>query len=442
MHIVIVGAGAVGSYLAARLAGQSLDVVVIEADPARAAEVQAEVDCLVLVGNGASTTTLAEARVKDADVVIAVTNSDAANILACQNADAAGAKTTIARVEDDALLGSGGVKGVDVVIDPGESLAQELLLLVGKEGASEIVEFADGELVLLGGHVEVGASLDGLSLRELRQRVKGWDWIIVALVREGRTIVARGDTAMQAGDHIFVMARKGATAEPTELMGVQTRRVHRAFVMGATRSALLTAGLLAQRGIHVTLIDKDAERLRSFQGDLDKVVLVAGDPTDPKVLRDEGVDRADTVLALTGWDEVNILACLVSRAMGARSTVSRFHRLEYIGLLEGLGIDAGVSSRLSAANAILQFVRRGTILSVATFQDTEAEAIELEVGADSEAVGKKLADIHLSRKAIVGGVLRSGRSFVPHGDTVVQAGDRLILFALPGAIPKLEKLFG
>jgi trk system potassium uptake protein TrkA len=441
MHIVVIGAGAVGSHLAERLSLEGHDVVVIEDDPQRAEEVQATIDCLVITGNGASASVLEEARIGSAGLLIAVTSSDAVNVLACQAAAGYGVPRKIARIEDPALRIGSGPAGVDVVIDPGESLAQELLRLVRKGGVSEMVEFADGELVLLGGFVAHDSPLDGIRLSELRTATDGWDFLVTAMVRNGDTQVARGDLDINGGDHVLLMAKGDHTREALGLLGVDEHPAHKVIVLGATRSAALTAGLLSDNGIQTILIDRDPERCRELAEINDDVVVVNADPTDPRVLSTEGVESADAVLALTGWDEVNILGCLIAKALGAEMTAARFHRFEYVGLLPGVGIDAAVSSRLAAANAILRFVRRGHVHSVATFQDSAAEAIELEIDAGSESIGKSIAEMRLPRTVIVGGVVRGNDAFVPHGDTEVEAGDRLIVFALPQAIQSVEKLF-
>ncbi len=442
MRIVIVGAGQVGTHLAERLAVEGQDVIVIESDEARAAEVQENVDCLVVHGNGSSPTVLEEAGIKDAGMFIAVTSSDAVNVLANEAATRAGVPLTIARVEDPSLKDGLERLGVDVIIDPGVRLAEELLLLVRQGGVSEVVRFADGRLVMLGGYISDDAPVAGIRLEELRQRVSGWDWLVSAIVRDGETIVARGDTEVHPGDHVLLMAKAGRTKEAFELMGLSEVRARKAMILGATRLAELTADHFARHGIQTTLIDSDIARCRHLAAMHEGVIVVQGDPTDPRVLKSEGVEGVDVVLGLTGWDEVNVLGCLVAKALGARKTVARFGRLDLVRLLGGVGIDAAVSSRLAAANAILRYVRRGHIHSVVTFQDTKAEAIELEVTDNGSAVGKSLADIHLPRSVIVGGVLRGTEAFVPHGDTVVKNGDRLILLALPEGIRAVEKLFG
>jgi trk system potassium uptake protein TrkA len=213
------------------------------------------------------------------------------------------------------------------------------------------------------------------------------------------------------------------------------------FVLGATRLALLTAELFVRNGINTVLVDRDAERAIDLAARYDRLVVVRGDPTDPKVLQAEGIEKADVVLGLSGWDEVNILGCLVGKALGVHTAVARFSRFEYVSLLAGHGIDAGVSTRLAAANEILRLVRRGHIHSVATFQDTDAEAIELQVSAGSHAMGKTLTEIGLPKSAIVGGVVRKKKAFIPHGDTKLAEGDRIIAIALPEAISAVEKLF-
>ena len=442
MRIVIVGAGQVGSHLAERLSIEGQDVVVIEADPARAAEMQDSLDALVIQGNGSSRETLEEARVGDAKMLIAVTSSDAANILACQAGQRFKVPLKIARVEDPDLRDGLPELGVDVLIDPTQALAEDLLALVKRGGVSEIISFGDEQLVLLGGFIPEGAPVANITLAELREKASGWNWLVTALVRNGKTKIARGDTTVKVGDHVLLMAKAKETREAIDLLGLEEHPAKKVMVVGATRLAQLTAELLSEAGFQTIMIDQDASRCRELAANHPDMVVVQGDAVDPRVLRSEGVENVDALLALTGWDEVNIMSSLVANALGVETTVARFHRLELVSLLAGTGLDAAVSSRLAAANAILRYVRRGRIHSVATFQDSDAEAIELQVDADSKSVGKSLTEIKLPKTAIVGGVLRDGKAFVPRGETIIEAGDRAVVVALPEAISTVEKLFG
>jgi trk system potassium uptake protein TrkA len=442
MRIVIVGAGAVGSFLAEKLSFEGQDVVVVESDPERAAAAQAEIDCLVINGNGASAETLKNAGLADSDLLIAVSSSDAVNVLAC----AAGTKVNIprkvARVEDPQLKAEVEALGVDLVIDPGEAAARELLRLASSGDISEMIDFADGEIVLIGAYVDAGASFVGRTLADLRATVVSWDWLVVAVIRHGETMIARGATTLEPGDHVLMMARKDAIQNAYEWLGLSSKPAEKAIILGGTRLAKLTARLLADHGIHTTLIDSDMGRCRVIAEELHDVITVCAEPKDPKVLRAEGIDATDVVMALSGWDSENVVGALVAKALGAHEVIARFTNTDLVGLLSGIGIDATVSSRLSAANEILRFVRRGVIHSVVTFSDSDAEAIELEVGPKSPAIGETLADLRLPHSLIIGGVQRGSEAFVPRGNTKIQAGDHLIMIALPEAIATAEKLSG
>ncbi|MCL1593924.1 MAG: Trk system potassium transporter TrkA [Actinomycetia bacterium] len=442
MKIVIVGAGAVGSFLAEKLSYEGQDVVVIESDPVRAAVAQGEIDCLVINGNGASVETLKQAGLKDADLLIAVSSSDAVNVLAC----AAGTKLNIprkvARVEDPQLKAEVEALGVDLVIDPDEAAARELLQLASSGDIAEIIEFANGQLVLLGAFVDPGASFVGRTLADLKATVVNWDWLVVAVIRHGETIIARGSTTLEVHDHVLMMAMKGSTEQAYSWLGLSSRPAEKVIVLGGTRLAKLTARMLSNSGVSTTLIESDMERCRVIATELPGVVTVCGDPIDPKLLLAEGVASADTVMALTGWDGENVLGALAAKSLGAGEVIARFTNTDLVGLVYGVGLDATVSSRLSAANEILRFVRRGVIHSVVTFTDSDAEAIELEVGPNSPAIGKTLADLKLPHSLIIGGVQRGDDAFVPRGNTKIEAGDHLIVIALPEAIKTAEKLSG
>lgn len=441
MRIIIVGAGAVGSYLAERLSSEGQDVVVIEDDERRAAQLQEGIDALVLHGNGASSHMLEEAGAEKADLVIAVSNSDGANVLACFTAKELGSATTIARIEDPEIREGADRLGVDVVIDPSATAAEELVGIVGLGGASELVHFADGQLVMVGGLVAPKAPLTNGPLRQLRLRQAEWGWVVAALVRDGRTIVAHGDTMVRAGDHALVMTTDDHVDDATRLLGLKRRHLERAIIMGGTRLAEITADAMTNAGLDVVLVDGDVDRCSHLASKHSPALVICGDPTDPNVLGELELGPKDVAIGLTGWDEVNLLGCLVAKAIGAGMAISRFNRISYVGLLSGLGIDAAVSSRLMAASAILRFVRQGRVEQVATFSDTDAEAIEIEVEEGSEASDRTLFDLNLPVGVVVGGISRNGTTFVPDGSTVVRPGDHIIFFSLPRDIEESAALF-
>ncbi len=440
MHIVIIGAGAVGSYLAERLSQEGQDVVVVESDPIRAAELQREIDALVVNANGASPVALEEAGLAKSDLLIAVTSSDAVNVLAAHAGSRLSVPMTIARVEDPMLIDEAKALGVDLLIDPGETVARELISLLKQGGVSELIEFAGGRLDLVGGFIRPEAPVAGLSLAELRALVTGWTWVVVAVIRGGKTIIARGSTRLRAGDHVLIMAETQKSDQAFQLLGWSHDPPEKIVILGATRTAQLTAQAAVEEGITTILIDNDVEKVSDIAERLPKVVCVWGDPTDPRLMRAEGAENADAIIALTGWDEVNLLGCLVGKAIGIENAIARFHRFDLVDILPGVGIDAGVSSRLSAANEILRFVRRGNIRSVATFQDSDAEAIEIEITASSAAANLTLAELHPSHEMIIGGVIRGEEVFVPRGQTKILPGDRLIVITSPEGLPAVEAM--
>ena len=441
MHIIIVGGGAVGGYIAERLSLEGQDVVVIENNPRRAEEIRERLDALVITGNGASPPILKEARADRAELLLAVTASDGANIIACHTATKMGVGRTVARVQDPGLRD--GLDGLDVdfVIDPVVSAAKEITDLVSESGVSELIEFGGGRLSLVGGTATSSSPLVGVPLRDMGGRVQEFRWLAIAVVRNGMTIVAHGDTTVQEGDHLLLMVRRKNVDRAKTMIGIHDRKIRRALIIGTTRVARLTTDLLVRAGLAVVVIDPDMARCRAVAETQPAALVIVGDPMDPEVLGDLDIDREDAVVALTGVDSMNLIGCLVGKALGASTTISRVTRMSYVGLLAGIGVDTTVSTRLAAAASILRFVRRGTVHSVATFSDTDAEVIELEVAQGSEAVGRTLLELPLPEGAVVGGILRGDIAFVPSGDTAIRARDHLIIFTLPLAMATVESMF-
>ncbi|MBU1227775.1 MAG: Trk system potassium transporter TrkA [Actinobacteria bacterium] len=439
MRVVIIGAGHDGLYLAERLTAEGQDVVVIEADEARAASVQDRLDCLVVHGNGASPAALRKAGVERAGLVLAVTDSDGANVLACHSAKQLGARRTVARVEDPDLREVGPGLGVDLMIDARLSVAKEVGSLVRYSGVSDLVEFAGGDLILVGGRVRPDAAFAGKTVAAMRESSRG-RWVLAATVRDGRLMAGRGSTEVEAGDHVLLMVRAADVPLAVGLMGITHRPVRRVVVLGGSKVAQITAVQLAGEGYEVVIVEADPERARAVSRSTD-LMVIGGDPTEPELLERLELGSGDVVVALSGWDEVNLMGCLVAKAVGAPRTIARFGRFAVAGLLKDVGIDATVSSRVAAANEILRYVRRDRILSVATFKDTRAEAMEMLVGPAAPAVGRTLRDLDVPAGAVVGGFIRAGEAFLPAGDTVIEGEDHLVVLALPDAIEAVERMF-
>jgi trk system potassium uptake protein TrkA len=440
MRVVIVGAGHDGFYLAERLTAEGQDVVVIEADEQKAGRVSDRLDAMVIVGNGASPSVLRRAGAERTDLLLAVSDADGANVMACHSAKELGTRRTVARVEDPDLREVAPSLGVDVAIDARDSAAREVLALVRNPGTSDYFEFAGGRLVLVGGRVHSDSPAARRRVADLR-RASGWEWVLAASIRSGTTHVGRGDLLFEPGDHVLLMVPRDEIRRATDLLGISRPPVRRVIVLGGTQIAEMAAIAIAGEGHEVVMVEADQLRCEQMARS-GKALVLHGDPTDPEVLSRLDIGKEDVVASLSGWDEINLMASLVARAVGAGTVITRFGRRSLAGLLKDVvGIDAVVSSRIAAANAILQFVRRDRILSVATFKDTDAEALELVVSPSSPTVGRTLAEIGSDPGAVVCGVIGDGSASVPRGDTRIEAESRLVVLARRDRIDDVEHAF-
>lgn len=440
MRVVIVGAGHDGSYLAERLVAEGQEVVIIEADEDKAARIQERLDVLTVHGNGASPTVLRRAGVGEAGLFLAVTNNDGANVLACRGAKALGVRRTVARVEDHDLREVSPGLGVDVVVDARISTARQAAKLAEHAGVTEYADFAGGRLSLVAGVVTAGSPADGHTVLDLRQGVSGdWHFILAAVVRGDETEIGRGDTLIEAGDHVVVMVEAGRVRDVIALFGIDVEPVSRVIILGGTQIAEMTAELLLDAGYEVLIVEAEAERA-SLMARRCRAWILHADPTDADFLTSLRLGRGDVVVGLSGHDEKNLMGCLVASAVGAPKTIARFGHRYVAGLLRNVGIDATLSSRIAVANMILQFVRRDRILSVATVKDTDAEALEIEIAADSPSAGVDLVALGLPRDAVLGGIARGEEVILPRGDTTLIPGDHVVIFAKSEAIDAVEKI--
>ena len=447
MRVVIVGAGSVGAHLAERLSEEGQDVVVIESNARRAASIRDRLDVMTIVGNGASLPNLEKAGVARAELFLAVSGEDEVNLVACLAASRMGAEFMVARISNPEYYTRGDVLsrehlGVDLMINPERECAWETFQLLNSEAATDLVRFAGGRVQLVGLRVREGAEVAGHSLVEIGHRLAERQYIIVAIVRDGVTRIPKGNSRIEAGDQIYVLAPTEELDRLATMAGYQPTKLKRVMIAGGAEEAVYLAEYLAEHRVECTILDIDRERCAVLAEMLPHALILHADATNLELLEMEGIEGADGFVAYTGHDDTNMLSSLLAKSSGARRVISLIQRFDYMPLVARVGIDAAVSPKMSTVNAILRYVRRGNVLSVAAFKGIDAEAFELEVKPRARMVGQTLRDMQFPENAVLGLILRGEEVILPRGDDVVRAGDKIIVFALPAAIPDIEALFG
>ena len=449
MRIVVVGAGQVGYFLCERLSLEGHEVTLLDRDPARVNAFQDRLNVLVIEGNGASAECMERAGIKDADVIMAVTDQDEVNILACLLAREYGVPKRIARVKSIEYLSRGAVLskeklGIDLMINPEDAVADELANLAGREGTFDVAEFAEGQIQFLGYRIAPASPLNGLTLRELGELRGMYRFVVAAITRHGQTIIPRGDDTIQVGDSIFIFAHKKELPAIQYLLQIEEevkRGRHRAFILGGGRIGVRLARHLEQRRFDVRLVEHNLARCEQISAKLDKTMVIHAEGTDIRTLLDEGVADADVFIAVTDDDRTNILCSLLCRQHGTHRTLCLVNMPELLKLAPSLGIDACVSPRLAAAGAILKYVRRGQVLSLATIEGSNSEALEILVKKGSTLIDRPLRDLDFPAGAIIGAVVHQSSYEIADGDSRLREGDRVLVFALPEALGKVERFF-
>jgi trk system potassium uptake protein len=449
MRILILGGGAVGRLVAQRLIREKSEVTIVEADEDRCVELEEDLDARIIQGDAASIKVLERAGLISADMLIAVTSSDETNILGCLIAQAfSNVRIKVARLRTHEVdrwrsICASKLLGVDLVIHPDSETVQRILDVVGLPGVSDIVHFAEGRVKLFGMTIEPGGWLAGKRISEVHSGNSAVSFLVAMIFRQRRVIIPRGDDQLCPGDHIYLVVPEPGLDEALEFVGLRRlQRVQRVFVLGGKQLGIEAALHLETMGVQVKLFDRDLDRCQKISTVVKNTVVVHGDGTDQRLLAEENIRGTDAYLALTGDDEVNIIASLLAKRMGANKAVALVNRIDLLPLAQLLGVSSTFSTRLVVVDRILQYVRKGRVVSVRTFREDEAEAIELVATPGSKYVGKALNDVALPRGALVGAIVRpTGEVEVPGGHSIIRLDDRVIFFCLESVIPRLEKAF-
>ena len=466
MRIIVVGAGEVGTYVADRLSRQEHDIALIELDSERFMQVDAELDVLTVNGSGTDPTALKRAGIEEADLLVAATNKDEINLFSALLARQAGVNKTIVRVESRKLrskeVASLFEKFDDhLVIDPDQEVADSVLRLMEYPGVMDLSRMADEEVVIIGARLPAHAPMIGVSLHALgRELDPDWDFIVGTITRkveeddqEETTIIPRQDEVLREGDLLRVICKSRALRDVTDRLGIAKDVPRRALLLGGGRTAEMIAESLLYRGVDVAIIEKKHDRAIELSETLAKALIYEGDVTDVEMLEEADVARQDLVIALTGEDDANVLACLYAKSTSARSkkgnngtgieTIAVVHRLKLLDLLETNQVDTALSPRTATANSVLRFVRGdvGSVAAVETFLHGDVEVLEFAVSEESPCVGRTLSEMDVTKDALVGAIVRDGKAQIARGQSTFRSNDHVIAIAKPESVEKLTALF-
>jgi trk system potassium uptake protein TrkA len=451
MKILILGAGQVGSSVAAALASENSDITVVDTDPAKLRDLAERLDIRTIVGHASLPSVLGHAGAEDADLVIAVTSSDEVNLVACQVADALfKTPTKIARLREMEYLQhpeltQRGRSSIDVAISPEALVCSHVQRLIEYPGALQVLDFADGRAQLVAVRAVAGGALVGHEIRELRQHLPpDVDARVAAIFRSGKPVTPEGHTVIEVDDEVFFLAdRRDIRTVMSELRKLD-KPVRRVFIAGGGNIGRSLAKALEGK-FSVKILERSRERAKGIAEDLRNSIVLVGDCADEDLLREENIDQTDVYCALTNDDEANILSAMLAKRMGCPRVISLINRPAYAELVEGGSIDIAVSPQQVTLGTLLTYIRQGTMVRVHSLRRGMAEAIEAVAIGDrrtSKVIGRALEELELPSAATIGGIVRGEKLLIAHHDVIIEPDDHVIMFLMDKRqLPQVEALF-
>lgn len=446
MSIIIIGAGEVGYHLASRLSKENQDVVIIDRDLEKVRRVQNTLDVQAIHGSGSSISVLRQAGISDASMIIAVTNSDEVNMISCLVAGVQDrVPKKIARVRDPAYASISPLfdrehLDIDLVINPDHEVVEMIHKLMEVPGAVEVVDFGEGKVRMVGLPLLPGSPLAGKSLAELSRLYPQSGVLIVAVQKGEKVFIPRGPDVLEVNDLLFVVMERDRTQEALDSFGKRRPSIKRVMILGGTLIGMELADQLEDMGIQVKIIEQNEARCQEIAEKCSRALVLRGDATYQDLLIEENVAEMDTFIAVTEDEETNVMISLLAKKMGVRRVMTLVNKVGYSPLVHSIGVDVVISPRLAAVNKIIKFIRRGKILSISALPGENAEFFEAMALETSDIVGRPLRDLHFPRDAIVGALVRGQEVIIPSGSTVIQPGDRVMIFALTSAVKEVEKI--
>ncbi len=445
MRIVIAGMGSVGFHLAKQLSKEEHDIVAIDTDSKKLSYADSLTDILSLNGSSTSIQKLKEAKVDKADLLVAVTSSEEVNITTAMLGKKLGAQKCIARIGNAEYLSADSDLdfknlGIDYMIYPEEMAAQEIVSLIHRTAATDVLEFEQGKLSILGLKLDKNAPVIQKKISEVAQEYTTTDFRIVAIHRNMRTIIPAGNDKFLTNDQVFVITNPEGAETALKLAGKENIKFDNIMILGGGKIGKRVAELL-ESTMSVKLIEADEQKSIDLADELKNTLVLRGDGRDIDLLAQEGIIDMDAFIAVTEDAETNIISSLMAKHLGVTKTITLVDRADYIPLTQTIGLDSLINKKLIAANNISRFIHKGDVVAVATLEGIDADVFEYVAQPGSPITKQPIKDIHFPKEAIIGGIIRKNEGHIAVGTTQVQSNDKVVVFALPGAIKKIEKFF-
>ena len=447
MKIIIAGAGDVGFHLAKLLSFESQDIYLIDTDSEKLDYASSHIDVIAKKGDATSIKLLKEVNIHKADIFLAVTESQNTNFTIAVLAKKLGAKKTIARISNHEFTQNSEIDfteiGIDNMISPGELAADEIQMLLSQSAFNDTIQFENGTLNILGSTLDYGSPLIGLTVQQAREKFNDIDFITIAIKPENsnKTIIPRGNTVYGADDQIYFSTPKESIKQLYRLMGKTQFGVKNVMILGGGKIGVKAARNLCDSKFNIKLVEINKGRAKEIAEKLPNALVIKGDGRNVELLEEESISDMDAFIAVTGNSETNIMSCLVAKSKGVKKTIALVENMDYINISQTIGIDTLINKKLLAASAIFKHVRKGDVLKLANLHNVDAEVLEFRVKENSAVTKKLVKNINLTKNAVFGGVIRNGIAHMTFGDFQILAGDKAVVFCLPEAIHKVEKLF-
>ncbi|HRY97544.1 MAG TPA: Trk system potassium transporter TrkA [Bacteroidales bacterium] len=445
MNIVIAGDGEVGFHLAKMLSGESHNITIVDPHKELLRLVESHSDLLTITGDSTSVGILESARVNRADLLLAVVHDEHTNLLTCILGKRLGAKRTIARINNTEYLEDEYTAffrsiGVDELVCPERIAAQEIIKLLRQAAATEIFDFSGGNLQLFLIKLDENSLVIGKTLDEIAQENANLEFRAVAIHRQGDTIIPKGNDGFRVNDLAYVITKPDGIDELLRLGGKTRVDIRNIMIIGGGRIGRKLA-LALEDEMNIKLIEMDKERCNVLADVLNDTLIINGDARDFELLEDEGIRNMDAFIAVTNDSETNIFTCLLAKKLGVKRVIPLVENIDYIDISQNIGIETIINKKLITASHIARFTMSAEVASIKCLHGIDAEVLEFVVKAGSSVTQSPIRDIRMPRGAIIGGIIRDEESHIAVGKFQIKEGDKVVVFALPEAIAKVQRLF-